>query len=182
MDDKKLVKNYYEDATFLIDNLINDYSKYIYTVVKNMGNALSEDDIKEIVSDVFIVIWNNRNILKKELPIKPYIVGVTRNVVRNKYRNLQFTYNIEDYENSISENVDINYLAEEREKDEIIKRELMQMNVIDRKIFVFYYYYSKNVLSISKELNISESSVKTKLHRIRKKLKKALNKGGYFNE
>ena len=37
----------------------------------------------------------------------------------------------------------------------------------------------RKVKEISKILNISESKVKTKLYRIRKKLKKELKEGGY---
>ena len=48
-----------------------------------------------------------------------------------------------------------------------------------REIFILYYYEQRKVKEISKILNISESKVKTKLYRIRKKLKKELKEGGY---
>ena len=49
----------------------------------------------------------------------------------------------------------------------------------DKDIFIMYYYNSKKIKEISKTLNISESKVKTKLHRIKKKLRKELEKNGY---
>ena len=49
----------------------------------------------------------------------------------------------------------------------------------DKDIFIMYYYNSKKVKEISKTLKISESKVKTKLHRIRKRLRKELEKNGY---
>ena len=52
----------------------------------------------------------------------------------------------------------------------------------DRRIFTNYYYYSKKIKEISKELNISEIKVKSRLSRIRKKLKKELEKRGYSYE
>ena len=48
-----------------------------------------------------------------------------------------------------------------------------------REIFILYYYEQRKVKEISKILNISEAKVKTRLHRIRKKLRKELKEGGY---
>ena len=47
------------------------------------------------------------------------------------------------------------------------------------QIFIQYYYEERNIKEISKIFNISESKVKSKLFRIRKKLKKVLNGRGY---
>ena len=60
--------------------------------------------------------------------------------------------------------------------------ELKNMKEEDRKIFKSYYYSSKKIKDISKELNISEIKVKSRLSRIRKKLKKELEKRGYGYE
>ena len=65
------------------------------------------------------------------------------------------------------------------EGNNLIEKALENMKEEDREIFLLYYYESKKIKEISKDLNISESKVKTKLHRIRKKLKKELEKGGY---
>ena len=49
---------------------------------------------------------------------------------------------------------------------------------IDIKIMNLFYYSSMSIKDIAKKLNISELNVKTRLHRIRKKIKKELNNGG----
>ena len=69
------------------------------------------------------------------------------------------------YVYKIIENMAIQYLSSE-----------------DIEIFELYYYSSMRYNEISKALNISEFSIKSKLFRIRKKLKKELLKGGYSDE
>ena len=49
----------------------------------------------------------------------------------------------------------------------------------DKDIFVLYYYNSKSMKEIAKILNIKENKIKSRLCRIRKKIKKILEKRGY---
>ena len=51
----------------------------------------------------------------------------------------------------------------------------------ENDIFIFncYYYSSMKMKEIADALNTSEFNVKTKLYRIRKKIKNDLTKGGY---
>ena len=55
------IEKYLDNNNINIEKLINDYSGYIYVIVKNMTKeTLSNEDIEEIISDVFVVCWNNR--------------------------------------------------------------------------------------------------------------------------
>lgn len=90
--------------------------------------------------------------------------------------------NIEFLERTIHDNIDVYYTTEEKEKTTIIMEELEKMKDEDKRIFIGYYYLSKKIKDISKELNISEIKVKSRLSRIRKKLKKELEKRGYGYE
>lgn len=180
MKEINLISKYRENGEIKIEELVIDYSNYIYKIIKNMTYCLSSEDIEEIILDVFLVIWNNKEKLKDELPIKPYIIGITKNIVKNKCKeNINNIYNLEDYENVIEDSVDIQILLEQKEKNELIKKSLETMKVIDREIFILFYYNSMNISQISKQLNISKVNIKTKLHRIRKKVRKFLIEGGY---
>lgn len=68
---------------------------------------------------------------------------------------------------------------EEKEKDNIIQNTLQTLTLLDYKVFIMFYYNSQKIKDIAKELHISESQVKVTLHRIRKKIRKNLKKGGY---
>lgn len=174
------IEKYLDNNNINIERLINDYSGYIYVIVSNIvKNTLSNEDIEEIISDVFVVCWNNRLKINKDKPIKSYLAGITKNLIKLKYRKSKFNLNIDDFENSLINKFDINEIYENYEKNKIIELTLERMKKEDKEIFLLYYYNSKSIKEIAKILEISESKVKTKLHRIRKKLKNELIKGGY---
>ncbi len=181
MEEINLISKYKQNTSINMDEMVKDYSKYMYKVIKNMTSYLSNEDIEEVILDVFLIIWNNRYKLKDELPIKPYIIGITKNIVRNKCKNASIIYNLEDYQDVVEDSIDIQSLLEQKEKNKIIKKALDSMKEIDRNIFILFYYNSMNISQIANKLGISKVNTKTKLYRIRKKLKKFLIQGGYNN-
>ena len=70
------------------------------------------------------------------------------------------------------------FFENERECVYDIEEKIMKLKEIDKDIFKFFYYDSKPIKDIAKILNISELNVKTRLHRIRKKIKFELKNGG----
>lgn len=178
--EEKTIDKYIENDELNIEKVINEYSGYIYIIVKNLAKeTISKEDIEEIISDVFVTFWNNREKLDKTKLIKNYLAGITKNLIKLKYRQIKFDFNIDNYENKLITNLSIEENFEISESNNIVEKTLENMQKEDKDIFIMYYYNSKKIKEISKTLNISESKVKTKLHRIRKRLRKELEKNGY---
>ena len=156
-----------------LDRIVDDFSPYVKAIINNMVNDnLTFEDKEEILSDVFFILWKNKE--KSILSLDSYIAGITRNLVKEKLRRLKLTYSISDYENIVEySNVDI--YSDERDQ---IKRCLKVLKDIDLKIFNMFYYSSKSVKDIAQELGISEFNVTTRLYRIRKKIRNEMKKGG----
>jgi len=89
------------------------------------------------------------------------------------------TVDISEYENTLSIIKDFEEKIESSEKNKIIISEINKMKDEDKTIFMLYYYNSKSIKDIAKEINITEEKVKSRLFRIRKKLKRLLLKRGY---
>lgn len=179
METNKL-SDYMENETLDIDMLIDDYYSYIYIVVKNgISINISQEDMEEIISDTFVAFWKNSKYLRKDLLVKPYLKGIAKNLIKNKYRNNNINVSIENYENTLVGDFDIDDILESNEKNELIIDTLKTLNKNEYSIFMMYYYEGKSLKEIAKELNLSVSNVKTILHRIRKKIKRNLEEGGY---
>lgn len=176
---KEGIKDYKIENNLNLEKIINEYSGYVYKVIKNMSFSLSNEDVEEIVSDTFFVLWKNREKLEDERKLSSYIAGITRNLVREKQRKQENNKNILDYEDVLKDDLKIDMLYEQREKISIIENIVKSMKEEDITIFKLYYYSSKKIKEIAKELKITEFNVKTKLYRIRKKVKKELIKEGY---
>ena len=60
-------------------------------------------------------------------------------------------------------------------ENELIGSLIKGLKKVDIKIITMFYYYSKTTKEIAKELNLSEINVRSRLFRIRNKLRKELN-------
>jgi RNA polymerase sigma-70 factor (ECF subfamily) len=168
------IDNYFIDDVLQVEALMNDYTNYILTIIRKFSFNLSEEDIEEIMLDVFLTIWNNQEKLIRDCNMSPYIAGITKNLIRKKYRKLKVVENIQDYDEKLVSLENIELIFSQNEKNRAVLEEVNKMKSDDKEIFIAYYYDEKRVKEISIMLNISESKVKSRLFRIRKKLKKVL--------
>lgn len=100
--EKHFLKDYIKDKKLNIDQVINDYSNYVYSVVKNsVSIMITDEDIEEIISDVFFALWKNYTSLNETLDIKLYLIGISKNTIKNKYRKTQVNIPISDYEEKL---------------------------------------------------------------------------------
>lgn len=173
------IYNYIEGNLLKIEEIMNEYSNYIYTIIKNISNNLSNEDTEEIILDVLLILWQNKNKLDINKNMSSYIGGITKNLVKLKLRKLKFEENIDDYESLYTPDGDLELELIDNEKKQIIRMELEKLKIIDKQIFVEYYYKDKSIKKISKLFNISETKIKSKLFRIRKRIKKSLKGRGY---
>lgn len=156
-----------------LDEVIDEFTPYVKKVIDNMvGNNLSYEDKEEVLTDTFFILWKNRNSEIKYLD--SYIAGIAKNLIKEKFKKCNITYNIEDYENNIGYFDELEMFSEEREKINNLEIGYKALNEMELKLISLFYYSSKSIKEIAKELKMSETNVKTKLFRIRKKLKKFL--------
>lgn len=177
---KETIAFFEKEGILDIEEIINSYNAYIYKVLKN--SISNELDIEEILSDIFMIFWKKYKILDKNTEVRPYLIGIARNLIKKKYSEYSNSINFQNidlYENDITDNFNIEELAESQEKSKIISNSLANIKEIDRKVFTMFYYNEKKIKDISRILKISESKVKVILHRTRKFIKKNLKERGY---
>ena len=95
--------------------------------------------------------------------------------LRNRGQDLQLMDDVLLIDNSLEQ------LIVQREQQRILADALKQLNLLDCKIFVAYYYQYKKVKEIAHEFEMNPQTVKTRLRRGRAMLKKILIKEGYGN-
>jgi len=170
---------YIKDNVLDIDKIIDDFSSYLYTIIQNAGNFIKED-IEEIISDTYLILWNNQYKLDLDKKLSSYLVGIVKNLIKQKYKIFNNSYdNIESYEDILITNEGLDVVIENNEVNRKIIELLNELKKDEKEIFYEYYFYSRKIKEIAIENNISESKVKIILHRTRNKLRKELLKGGY---
>lgn len=179
MKNDNAIYMYIKEDELDIDKIIDDFSGYLYTIIQNAGNFMKED-IEEIISDTYLILWNNQYKLDLDKKLSPYLVGIVKNLIKQKYKIFNNSYeNIECYENILITNEKLDVVIENNEINRKIIELLNELKQDDREIFYEYYFYSRKIKEIASINNISESEVKVMLHRTRNKLRKELLKGGY---
>lgn len=172
------IETFEENGVLNIEKVIGVYNAYIYRILKN--SISNEFDIEEMLSDVFVIFWKNYKRLDKQTEIKPYLIGITKNLIKKKYRDYNVKIeNIEFYENDIEYNINIEELAENKEKSKIISQSLKNLKETEKNVFIMFYYNQIKIKDISKILKISEAKVKIILYRTRKTIKRKLKERGY---
>ena len=140
------ISSYISDNKLDIENVMKDYTNYISTIIRNNARILSNEDIEEIILDVFMALWKNQYKLDFNKSMSAYISGITNNLIKYKIRQRKSSdTNIDDFENQIIDldNVELSVIKNERET--IISNELDLLNSIDKDIFIEYYYSQKSI-------------------------------------
>ncbi len=161
-----------------LDMIIEKYSAYIYTVVRNFSkNTLSEEDIEEIISDTFVALWKSRDKLDSEKSILPYLSVISKNFVKNKFRSMKGYKSVK-----LEEDIPTDDFMEQSENNFAVNHIYEALDTLSEnqsQVFVRYYFYGESSNQISKIMKISIPNVKTTLHRARKQIIKYLTERGY---
>ncbi len=171
-DEVKLLARLRSRERNSIDDAIDIYTPYLSTVLYNMvGNGLSKEDIEEIVSDVFVALWKNaEKIDLQKGTIRSYIAAVARNFALKRLNRKTDHANIDDIEIE-----DEASPIEENAENSALWDAVMSLGEPDNEIFVRYYKFDEKLKDISKATGINISTIKTRLSRGKRKLKKILS-------
>ena len=179
------MKQNHSISRYMIDNKLNmeqvmlEFTPYLCTIVNHKKGIFSDEDAEEIISDVFCAVWKNQHKLDCEKSMGAYLAGIAKNIMYKKWRSLKSNSNLIDFDDDFADVENVEMKIENKERESVILEELQNMKEEDREIFLAYYYYARSMKEIAVELNITEKKVKSRLFRIRRKLKKVLEKGGY---
>ena len=177
---KEILKDYLLNDKVDIDKLLDDFYGYVYIIVKNgVSIYLTDEDIEEITSDVFIAVWNNSKEISNTIDIKAYLSGTAKNIIKNKYRKNEINFSISEYEEKMIDNSNLEKQAEENEQSIIIKNTLKTLKKEEYTVFIMFYYENRTTKEIAEHLNCTDGKVKVIIHKIKKKIKRNLEDGGY---
>ena len=171
----ELIKN---KDTKGLDILVSRYSGYVWSVLCGIGKGrLPPEDLEELCTDVFFSVWKNGGNLRLCGSLKPYIAKAARNAVWSRLRKTGLEPVPYD-DDILTVSTGPGEEAEKDEMAEILNGAIGGFGEQEKEIFVRYYFYGEPVKSISENLSINQATVKTKLFRLRKRLKKELEERG----
>lgn len=183
MDDNNIIKLYFARDENAIQETIYVYGKKLDSL--SFGIMKNFEDAKECVNDTYLKTWNSIP------PQKPtyffaYIAKICRYLCFDRL----------DYQNAKKRKFDVITLSDEliscipdklasaqfeqQVIGDILTSFLKALSKENRLIFMRRYWFSDSIFEISKRYHMTESKVKTSLHRTRNKLKAYLESEEIF--
>lgn len=148
----------------IYDSYSNDVYRYAHWLCGD--TALAED----ITSETFARAWAGRSKIRTET-VRAYLFTIARNIFLKQREKSRRITGLPDYLPSPQPT------PEQTAADQIalmqIATLLNQQSEIDRSAFLLRFVYEMRYAEIARVLQISESSAKVKVHRLRLKIAKA---------
>ena len=143
--------------------------------------VISEEDAENIVQDVFVELWENKEMLNMHMNLIAYLFTTRKNKCLNHLRHklvVQETASKlqEEYTISLRMNLDSleafdNNLFSDQDIEKIISRALDTLSEKCRTIFIMSKIEGKKQKEIAQELNISINTIETQMGIAYKKLR-----------
>ncbi len=171
-----------ENDAIAFEKTIQDYSGYVYTIIRNFSRGgLSDEDMEELTADTFIRLWSNREQLKADAPLSPYLAAIARNCVKNRFRTMHrrcpFHQSLEDL--NLSDDTDLCKEAEQTDMIAVLLDGLAQLNAVEQELIVRFYFYGEKTSEIAAALGLTDTAVRLRLHRSKGKLRKFMIERGF---
>ncbi len=185
ISDEKIVALYWQRDEQAIRETDRKYRKFLLSIANNIVH--NSRDNEECLNDTYIGAWNA---IPPERPtfLQSFLAAIMRRTAINRFHanNCQkrvaseFAVSLSELEDFIADKGDVETAMETKELAKIISNFVRALPDRQMYIFVSRYYIADPLLTISKELGCSVSTVKRELETIKKGLKKRLESEGYL--
>lgn len=185
MEDKEIVRLYWERNELAIKETSAKYGRYCYKIAYNI--LQNREDADESVNDTWLRTWE---CIPPHLPevLSAFVGKITRRVSLNIWRSAtrkkrgggQVGPALEELEECLADENNVERMVEQRELLRGISGFLESLPETERDLFVCRYWFFSSIHELSKRFAFSESKTKSMLFRTREKLKVYLEEEGYL--
>jgi len=158
--------------------LVEKYQNYVFTIALRMlGNR---ETAEEVAQDVFLKVFQTLDTFEGKSKFSTWLYTITyRTVIDETRKKKLMTQALED--ERTNKRVDdfhedglqrMNRLDLEEQLQEAIK----SLDPVDATLITLYYLHEKMVKEIAEITGLTETNIKTKLHRLRDKLREMLSR------
>lgn len=153
------------------------YNQYYYNLTGHLIRLLKSTDLaQEVVQDTFMALWEHRDRLDTDKPIKPYLFKIATNHTFNIFKKASHDQKYRAYLSPIIEagyeQIETEIFKKENEK--ILQDILEKMPQKQREVFILCKLQGKSYQEVSDQLNISLHTIHTHIKRSHQFLKQNL--------
>jgi RNA polymerase sigma-70 factor (ECF subfamily) len=167
------------DLTF--EQLVRDHQAMVFRTLLRLTG--SHEHIDDLAQDVFLRLYRALPSFRGEALITTYLYRIAVNVAQDEWkrrrRDDRSHVSLSDETSAWEERLphpdrNAEQLIEEREFQQAVEVQLQRLSQIERTIIVLYHQEERTYEQISYSLGMPIGTVRTHLHRGRKKLREAI--------
>lgn len=156
---------------------MSSYLKIIYNFI--YSHVGIKEDIKDIVQETMLAVWNNMNTYENKSSFKTWVLGISKRKIADYYRNNKKNNScfLSDYDNCIKS-------EDEFKRVDItidVRRAIDTLSETDIQLVFLVFYAQLTYSEISETLNIPVGTIKSRMSSIKAKLKKQLETEAEIN-
>lgn len=177
-DDRYYIERIKKGDTECFACLVDKYSRQVFSLVVRI--VRNREDAEELTQDVFIKTFRTLSSFKGDSSFSTWIYRIAYNTAISATRKKQYEYlSLEDDAfTNLSEDAVSDALGHSSNEEQLARldKAMELLPPDERALILLFYLEEKTVENVASISGLSESNVKTKLHRIRKKLYVLLSK------
>jgi len=171
-NDQHYITKVLEGDTNSFAFLVDKYKDMVYTLgMKVMKNR---EEAEEVSQDSFIKAFRSLHSFKGDSKFSTWLYKIAYHNCMDRVKKNARTYNTgtidEVVENRIKATEDTMQTIERKERAELMKECMRELPEEERSILWLFYYKELSLKEIIEVTSLSETNLKVKLHRARKKL------------
>jgi RNA polymerase sigma factor (sigma-70 family) len=169
------------DVDLTFEQLVRDHQAMVFrTLLRLTGNRENVDDLAQ---DVFLRLYRALPSFRGEALITTYLYRIAVNVAQDEWkrrrRDDRSHVSLSDETSAWEERLahpdpNAEQQLEEREFQQTVEEQLQLLSQIERTILILYHQEERSYEQISYALGMPIGTVRTHLHRGRKKLREAI--------
>ena len=178
-NDKDLIAEVLEGSTESFEPLVVKYQSRIFALARRY--ARREDEVEDIVQTVFLKAYSKLSSYRGDAPFEHWLMRTATytcyDFLRKHQRNREWNASdLSDEENDWFENIgtESTEQIDRAAASTLVNKLLDGLNPEDRHIITLLELERRTIKEIAKLTGLSESNVKVKAHRARKKMRSAL--------
>jgi len=184
VEDGQILELYFARSEQAIQETDAKYGGYCYSIAYNI--LTNREDAEESVSDTYMAAW-------KAIPPKrpgvfsAFLGRITRYISIDRWRKYrsqkrgggEMTLALEELSECVSPAGGPEERLRKKELEAALNRFLGSLPELERDVLLCRYWYMDGIAQIAERSEISESKVKSMLHRLRGRLRAYLQKEGF---
>ncbi len=164
---------------FAFNHLFDVYAKRLLAF--SMGYLSSDIEAEEIVQEVFIKIWNNRDKLSPEKSFESYLFTIAKNGILNTIRKSKSENSYRDYVRLYPEkDVLVDEEFDFKELESIYLQSVEKLSPRRKEIFLLSREQSLSNAQIAAKMNISVKTVENQMTAALSQIRKHLSHFGFI--